>query len=119
MDEFWISFCISFETNNCDLNLPHFFAVLVTEKYQTADDVNGQSETRSHGSYSYTTENANDFYSARSDSKVRRGPKGDTGEKGEPGRDGLNGATGVSGPPGHVFMLPVMYQLVVVAYKEF
>lgn len=79
----------------------------MTQKYQATDDSSSRSETRSHGSYINTTESSNDFFSARRDSRVGRGPKGDTGEKGEPGRDGFNGMTGIPGPPGHVFMIPV------------
>lgn len=110
-------FILSLSTIN-DRNLNVIFVVFRsivegTQKSQTADDYNVQSTTRDRETSNYTMENRNDFYSARSDSRVRRGPKGDTGEKGEPGRDGLNGMTGISGPPGHVFMLPVMYKLIV------
>lgn len=37
------------------------------------------------------------------------GSPGEPGPKGEPGRDGLDGMPGVQGPPGHVFMIPVIF----------
>lgn len=75
-----------------------------TQNYQNIDQLN---VTRNHETFTYTTENILDFYSTRSDSRIKCGSKGDKGEKGEAGRDGLHGVTGIPGPPGHVFMLPV------------
>lgn len=37
------------------------------------------------------------------------GPQGPRGPKGEPGRAGAEGLQGFQGPPGHVFVIPVIY----------
>ncbi len=89
---------------------------MITEKYVGSDDYSGElGTTRSPLSYNYTTESRYDVVDrARSDSTVRRGPKGDTGEKGEPGRDGIPGRDGLIGPPGHVFMVPVIFVMAII-----
>lgn len=37
------------------------------------------------------------------------GPQGPRGPKGEPGRPGAEGLQGFQGPPGHVFVVPVIF----------
>lgn len=87
-------------------NITNERLAIATQKYENIDDQ--LNETRNHETFSYTTENIYDFYSTRSDSRIKCGLKGDKGDKGEPGRDGLPGVAGIPGPPGHVFMLPVL-----------